>query len=70
MVPQKASVHTPRLAQVVSEVRATLTISFPDGVVIVTVESVIVVFESVVGALIVTIGGKLIVVVEELPATS
>lgn len=52
------------------EVRLTLIISFPDGVVIVTVESVIVALDIVVGALIVIIGGKLIVVADEFPAVS
>lgn len=45
-------------------------ISFPVGVLIVTVESPIVVLLIVVGALIVTIGGNFIVVVEEFPARS
>jgi hypothetical protein len=62
VVPQNASVHVPREAQVVFGVRTIFMISFPVGVVIVTVESVIEVLSKVVGALIVTIGGNFTVV--------
>lgn len=70
MVSPPAQVQVLRLAPVVKEVKAMFEISFPEGVVMVTVESVIVLLEIVVGVLIVTIGGKLIVVVEEFPAVS
>ena len=70
VVSPPAPVQDHKLAPVVHGVSIILVMSFPVGADIVIVESVIVAFESVVGAVNDTIGGNLIVVDAEFPAVS
>lgn len=70
VVQPPVPVQVQSVADVVPGSNCILVIAFPVGVEIVTVESVMVALLSVVGALKVTIGGNLIVVLELFPATS
>lgn len=70
VVHHPVPVHVQSVAHVVHGASCIFVIAFQVGVEIVTVESVIVVLLSVVGALNVMIGGNLIVVLELFPASS